>query len=219
MFGEKTMLAMLKALVRTYPATVPIGALAWSIMFALVDGLIAPQEIYAFSLGSVSIAILALVHALLFWILLIGAIFLVAKRKVLPALSFVCAAGFLYCASYAAAGLSGDRFVFTAQAHRRVADIYKNHRAEFQTVGPAAHLFNLHDQCDLPEACICAILIDASHSLQIRSEIGGWHRPAPSAIPQNAAQINFAILDLRAINSEAYSILACSTDLRSVLPR
>jgi len=207
-------------LTRHRTTVVVFGTIIWAVTFALVDGYVSPREKYAFSLASEALALFDLVHVLLLYTLAIGAMYLLFRRKFFAALPLIFGACALYIASYAAAGLRGDRFVFTAVVHRQIVDIYNNRPTEFQVAGQTPYLFSLGDRCDppAPDVCGCWVLVDRSHSNETKREIGGWHRPAAIIFSHISIPINLAIVDVKAINADAYSILGCSMDLRSLIP-
>jgi hypothetical protein len=87
-----------------------------------------------------------------------------------------------------------------------IDDIYRQRRSEFVSREPL--LVQLEDQCRPPNWCRCYILRDPSHSGEIAQDLGRWHYPKSFMFP-NSLPIEFNLVDMKRIDSDTYSVLAC----------
>jgi hypothetical protein len=113
--------------------------------------------------------------------------------------------------------VSGDRSRILQGPHGEIAEIYKRRKLEFdqntsQVENSSPRLVRLDQQCRPPQDCECWILLDPAHTSGVEKDIGGWHRPKASVFPQNGIQVRFALVAVRQINSDSYSVLGCPID-------
>src|SRR5215831_18030277 len=67
-----------------------------------------------------------------------------------------------------------------------------------------------------PRWCECWILWDPARASGAEKEIGGWHRPTASIFPPDSG--HFAIVTVRQLDADAYSVLSCGVDWTSFKP-
>ena len=134
-------------------------------------------------------------------------IVLLFKRNFLNAICLIVVVCSVYFPVYALNAIRGDRTRFTDGPHREIADIYHERRPAF--VSPGSRLVPLDNQCHPPNWCTCWVLWDPSHTSGAEQDLGRWHRPKSSAFPTDAFPIEFELVDVRRLDPDAYSVLAC----------
>jgi hypothetical protein len=153
---------------------------------------------------------IVVIYALFFLVAFIaGLIFLFAGRF-FAAFCYIGTACMMYVPLHALEWLKGDRFYITSGPHSEIADIYDRRQSQLA----AAANFNpllvpLDNQCHPPPDCQCWVVLDPGHTTGVEREIGGWHRPATYILPADETPIRFAIVDVRRLNADAYSVLGC----------
>jgi hypothetical protein len=201
----------LRRIVLSYPTNIVAAAITWGVAFALVEGLLSPHIKDGTSAEALFLIIDLLNGALLF-VGLIGAVILLFRRKWRSALCYLSVACVLYASMMASSALQGgDRFFYTSGPHREIAEIYQMRRSELAP--DKQQFFSLEQACRPPGGCDCWLLWDPNHSSHVETDIGGWHRPYTPFFPQDSG---FAIVDVRRIDSNAYSVLGCSVDWTSI---
>jgi hypothetical protein len=191
----------------------------WGLLFALIDGIAFPTVRDAASPFQI-LGLFMVFHVLFLFVMLIGSTVLLLRLKWLSAVCYFASASILVASSLAALALKGDRFAFTAGPHREIADIYYQRRSEFAVPSPDPRFFALKSQCRPPSGCECWVLVDLAHTSGVEREIGGWRRAQASIfIDWDAVgPKDFAIVNVKQIDSNAYSILGCSADWTALKP-
>lgn len=200
------------------PPNVILFAIGWSILFALTFGLIAPRVRDGTGLPAHILGFIGLFAALFLYFSFLGGVLFLLRRNWKSALYYFVAACTLYASFAAEKALKGDRFAFTSAPHHEIAGIYTKRQFEFNSTHSISRLVDLDVQCHPPEGCACWLLIDPAQSSGVKKEIGRWHRPTTPIFPVDTLPVNFAIIDVKQIDSNAYSILGCSADWRGWLP-
>jgi hypothetical protein len=132
---------------------------------------------------------------------------LLFKRNFLNAICSIGVAYSIHLPVYALDAIRGDRTHFTDGPHREIADIYHRRQADFVSPGP--RLVPLDNQCHPPNWCACWVLWDPSHTDEADKDLGRWHEPRSSAFPTGMSPIAFERVDVKRIDPDAYSVLAC----------
>jgi hypothetical protein len=194
-------------------------SLLFSAVFIIVDGDISPRikdgtSLLLHTLNFVSAACLIfLMSGLIF-----SAVCLL-RRRWISSLCYFISALLAPASMYASAALKGDRFTFTADPHSEIAAVYSQRRSEFERVVTTPRLIDLGDQCHPPGGCACWIVLDPKHMSGVEKEIGGWHRPDPASVfPIGTPPEQFAIVNVRLIDTKAYSVLGCVVDWTALKP-
>jgi hypothetical protein len=156
--------------------------------------------------------------------LIIGFVVYLIKLSFDTAFCYLVAACVMFASTegsiYASALRRGDRFVFPDASHAEIAQIYRNLDAVPRLVKPGVTnrvpgLIALGDECHPPTGCECWIALDRSHDREIEKDIGNWHRPTSAVFPTNTLPVYFAIVNVKKIDADAFSILGCSADWRA----
>ena len=207
--------ALLPILGLPRPAKIVLGGVLWGALFFLL-GLYFTQDIRdgIDPKGFVPPSVWGRIPAGLFLLLIlpyIGA-FLIGvvslfRRKFLNAICLIGVAYSIHVPTYALDAIRGDRTRFTDGPHREIADIYHQRHADFVSPGP--RLVPLDDQCHPPNWCTCWVLWDPSRTWGADNDLGRWHEPKSSAFPTGTLPIEFELVDLRRLDADAYSVLAC----------
>jgi len=153
-----------------------------------------------------------------FSLLMVGVI-LLFRRKLFLSVCYLAAGVAAYESSYVEAALKDDRLIFPSGSHREIAAIYRQQDLDFDLTNPKPHLVSLDDRCHLPGGCGCWVLIDPGHSSGVENYLGGWrHPPARTSAQDPLSLLYFAIVNVRALDSSAYSVLGCGVDYFSWRP-
>lgn len=134
-------------------------------------------------------------------------IVLLFKRNFLDAICLIGVVCSSHLPVYALDAIRGDRTRFTDGPHREIADIYHQRRPDF--ISSAPRLVPLDNQCHPPNWCKCWVLWDPSPSSEVEQDLGRWHRPKSSAFPTGTLPIEFELVDVKRLDPDAYSVLAC----------
>jgi hypothetical protein len=212
------MTAGLRRQILSYPGNLILIAILWGGSFACVDGFVSPRVVNAVSLSFLILRAIGFFHGLfLVAALVVGAILLL-RRKWFSALCYFSVGCILWLSIVAALALKGDRFAFPGGPHREIADIYHRRLAEFSPINQNPRLVFLDRECHPPNGCYCWVLVDPAHTSGADKEMGDWHRPSASIFPQNTLPVDFAIVNVKRLNENVYSVLGCSTDQRGLFP-
>jgi hypothetical protein len=112
-----------------------------------------------------------------------------------------------------------SRFSFPELAHDDIVEIYKQRRPLMslprQGIGDIPGLIALGDECRPPGGCECWIALGSkARDRGIDKEVDrDWHPPRSEFFPSSRPSY-FAIVHVRRIDADAYSVLGCYMDLR-----
>jgi hypothetical protein len=154
-----------------------------------------------------------------FFLALVGTVICLLRMKWGLALCYFLAAFTVPASAVATAALNDDRFVLPSKSHQEIADIYNRRRVELFDPSKGVRPIPLDVQCHPPSDCECWLLLDPNHTSGAEKEVVGgwlnsWHRPAWSfPIPAN-----LAIVDVRRLGDDAFSVLGCEIDWTSFKP-
>jgi hypothetical protein len=137
---------------------------------------------------------------------------LLFKRNFLNAICVLGVAYSMVLPVYALDAIRGDRTHFTDGPHREIAAIYHQRHPDF--VSPGSRLVPLDNQCHPPNWCTCWVLWDPSRTGEVDKDLGRWHEPKSSAFPIGTLPIEFELVDVRRLDPDAYSVLACGYTAR-----
>jgi len=200
-----------------YPTNVLLVAVVSSGIYIVTDGIVSPRVKDASSMMFHVLVFINVCYMLLVFAVLIGTAISLVRRKWHSATSYFLATCVAYVSLFGAAALKGDRFAFANWSHREVADIYNQRRSElYAFTSRGTHLVALEEQCHPPRWCECWILWDPARASGAEKEIGGWHRPTASIFPPDSG--HFAIVTVRQLDADAYSVLSCGVDWTSFKP-
>jgi hypothetical protein len=165
------------------------------------------------------LAFFELAYALFLCSLLIMGVVLLLRRKLFLSVCYLVAGVVAYESSYYIEGaLKDDRVIFPSASHREIAAIYRQQDVDFDLTNPKPHLVSLDDRCHPPGGCGCWVLIDPGHSSGVENDLGGWHQPTAKIFPQGELPVLFEFVNVRVLDSSAYSVLACGIDFPSFRP-
>jgi hypothetical protein len=154
-----------------------------------------------------------LVYALFFAAALVAGFIFLLMGRFFAALCYIVTGCMMYEPFHALEWLKGDRRFVTSGPHGKIVDIYNRRRSEFTSGADSGpRLVALNDQCGPPKECLCWIVLDPRHTSGIEQDIGGWHQPKASIVSSDDWAEPFAIVDVRRINADAYSLLSCYID-------
>jgi len=155
---------------------------------------------------------ISLIYVLSTYSLFVVGVVLLLRRKLFLSVCYLAAGTVGYLSFYAVAALKDDRLVFPGGAHREIAAIYERRDVDFEISNLSPHLVSLDEECHPPHGCGCWVLIDPRHTSGVENDRGGWRRPtAPIFLPQTLP-VRFAIVNVRVLDSSAYSVLGCDMD-------
>jgi hypothetical protein len=153
---------------------------------------------------------IGLACVLFFAIVFVAGIVFLLTARFFAAFCYLATGCMMYVPLYALEWLKGDRFTFTSGPHSEIADIYVRRQSEFTSqadLGP--RLVALNNQCNLPYDCQCWIALDPGHTSGVEQDIGGWHRPRASLVASDNWAEPFAIIDVKRLDADTYSVLSC----------
>jgi hypothetical protein len=187
-------------------------------LYLFVEVIAEPRVRDATSLESSIIEITKLSYVLFMYLLFIAGVVLLLRRKPFLSVCYLAASAAAYASCFAAAALKDDRWTFPFGAHREIASIYREHDVDFDKNNSTPHLMSLDQQCHPPSSCECWVLIDPGHRSGIENDLGGWRRPAAPIFLTDTLSLHFGIVNVRVLDSSAYSVLGCGMDIRGWLP-
>jgi len=199
-----------------HPTNIIAVAIVCSSIYIVTDGIVSPQVKDASSTTFQVLRLVDVFYVLFIFVVLIGTLISLVRRKWYAAACYFLATCTAYVSMIGTAALNDDRFMFAIWSHREIAGIYNQRRSQlsaFTTRG--IHLAALEKQCHPPSGCECWILWDPARASGAEKEIGGWHRPTASIFPQDSG---FAIVNVRRLDADAYSVLSCGVDWTSLKP-
>ena len=212
------MSAALRKFFLTHPTNMVVVATMWSVVFCVFVGFAFPYGRNVTGLALKVLQLAELIHLLFLFFALIGVVVFLIRFKFVAALSYFASAFIISAFLYGSLAFRGDKFTFPDASHREIADIYNQNQSEFATATSAPRLFSVDRRCHPPNGCECWILVDPDRASGVEKEVGVWHRPTANIFPMNTLPMHFAIVDVKRIDSEAHSVLGCSSDLTAWNP-
>ncbi len=158
------------------------------------------------------IGVIQLFYVLFTYSLLMAGVVLLLRRKLFLSVCYLAAGAVGYMSFYAVAALKDDRLIFPAGAHREIAAIYERRDVDFEIERSSPHPVSLGEQCHPPSGCGCWVLIDSGHTSGVEDDRSGWRRPTASIFLPVTIPDRFAIVNVRVLDSSAYSVLRCNMD-------
>jgi hypothetical protein len=159
---------------------------------------------------------------------LIAAVVFLFKARFVLALSYLALPASVFVASHISCVLKGCPLAFPEQAHDEIAEIYRQRRPttglsrEAVTrytlqkfdIGLVPGLVALGAECHPPSGCECWIAWDPALDRGIDKDVDrDWHAPR-SALFRPSRPEYFAIVHVRRIDADAYSVIGCTMDMR-----
>jgi hypothetical protein len=209
-------LSHLRKVLFSYPVNVATITFIWAVLFAIIHSLLKVEPRFSTSLTFQFVLAIESISSVLFVFAIIAALVLFLRRNWMATGYYVFAACLLYASFVTSTWIRGDRFVFEAGPHQEIAKIYETSQLRMED-GPPRLIF-LDEECHPPGGCYCWVLIDPSHGSGADADVGYWHDPKSSIFITKNGQMFFNIVNLRSINSTAYSVLGCTDDQRGFLP-
>jgi hypothetical protein len=213
------MKSVLRRVAFSHPVGVVFAGILWGALFVMIGLYATRDETNGLNVIGRVPGQITIVYELFFLASFVVGIVLLFKREFLIAACylFISFAGDVpICALQ---WLKGDRFVFTSGPHGELGEIYAQRRSEFTSMASSSpRLIALDNQCHPPADCECWIVLDPTHTSGIEQDIGGWHAPKSLILPVNTLPPHFAIVDVRRLDEDAYSVLGCGIDCRSWNP-
>jgi len=197
---------------RSFPGARLIAAAAiGGSLFIYLYGFVLPSMKDATKVTFQMVCLFLACYALFFLVALVStAVSLFVGRWIVALYCFV-ASCIGIMSIYGSLALKGG-LMAAAAPHREIAEIYNRRRPELTSRGPMPRLVDLDDQCGPPAGCECWLLLDLDHFGGVEKDIGGWHRPIASVFLTNSAAEHFAIVNVKRIDPDAYSVLGCEWD-------
>lgn len=116
---------------------------------------------------------------------------------------------------YAKQAVRADRFEFSGPVHAEIAEIFRQHQnvnellrldVRYANFG----LISLGEKCHPPSDCECWIAQGQARDLGIEREVDGWHEPISAAFPKHTSPAYFAVVSVRRIERDTYSVIGCT---------
>jgi hypothetical protein len=154
-----------------------------------------------------------LLYLVLFVVWLVAGVVCLLRGRFRQALRYAAAAAIFYVGlNFPGEINSGEN----DEQHARMAELYSQGRdrlmASAQTSQPSApRLVPFDERCDPPKWCSCWIVLDPDHTSGVEADLGYWHQPRSSFFPPDVPPFGSARIDVRHIDADTYSVLACST--------
>lgn len=203
-----------------YPASIILCAVLFVLLLIVLGDFVEPRighsglEAKFSNLFGMGYLVVLILTSISFVILLIF-------RKWKSAGRFFIAALTLLVGIFLTDALHPNIYQFAGRAHQEISDIYSRNRSQFDLITPLPRLVDLDQRCHPPGGgaggCQCWLLLDPMHVSQAEKEKAGWHRPTVPIFL--AKDLPIRLIDVRPINSNAFSVLGCDTDWRSWLER
>jgi len=200
----------------------PANVIAVGVLWGLLYYLIGIYLIQAISDGTdsrglvMSAALVGIIICmLLYGIALVTGIVLLFKRNFWTGASWIAVGCSIWLPAHVLNALneiSGDRF--TAGLHRKIVDMYHQRQSEFvfdpsKLSGMGPHLVSFDTQCHPRNWCECWVVWDPRHVSGVEHDIGRSHKPKSSIFPTETFWPQFSEVDVKQIDPDAYSVLAC----------
>jgi hypothetical protein len=203
----------------THPTYILFAGSLWGALFLSI-GLYATRGVTdgQIILGHVPIGIKIIDDLLQAGVFLASVVFLFRRRLLAAACYFVTAYAWSV-PSDALLWLKGDRYAFTSGPHGEIAETYNSLRPEF-ALGPGSSLaiVSLGKQCHPPTDYECWIVYDPAHTSGIEHDIGRWHKPNSPVLAASMPDRYFAIVDVKQLDRDAYSVLSSPVDWGALKP-
>jgi hypothetical protein len=160
---------------------------------------------------------------------LIATIVFLFRARFILVLSYLVLTASVLVATQVSVVLTGSRFSFPGKAHDEIVEIYRQRQP---TTGLSRPVFNFHfqqkfdlgdipglvalgEECHPPYLCECWIAWGPALNRGIDKEVDrDWHAPRSALFPAVARPEHFAIVHVRRIDADAYSVIGCAIDLR-----
>jgi len=159
---------------------------------------------------------------------LIATIVFLFRARFIVALSYLALTVSVFVATQVSVVLKGSRLSIPGPSHDRIAEIYRQRRPK---TGLARPVFNFHSQqkfnpgevpglvalgeeCQPPVGCECWIAWGPALDRGIDKDVDrDWHAPRSALFPASSPEY-FAIVHVKRIDADAYSVLGCEFGLR-----
>jgi hypothetical protein len=184
----------------------------------LLNVVVSPRVKDATSLQFNIIGTLELAFFLFIYALLIAGVVLLLRRKLFLSVCYLTACATTYASCFVAAALKDDRLTFPSGSHREIASIYHRQEANFDGNNRTPRLVFLDQQCHPPNGCECWVVIDPDRRSTVENDVGGWRRPTAAMFPSDTLPVHFAMVNIRVLDSSAYSVLGCDMYVRPWIP-
>jgi hypothetical protein len=191
--------------------------IAASILYIFLNTVVAPLAKDATSFQFKALGFVDFAYVLFMGSMFVSSVIFLLRRSRLVSFGYLMAGAAAYASLYVAAALKDDRLTFPAGSHREIASIYHEQNFNFEASSGSSHLVSLDGKCHPPNGCACWILIDPSHRSGAENDLGGWRRPTAPIFP-HALPRQFEIVNIRVLDSAAYSVLGCGMDIREWIP-
>jgi hypothetical protein len=187
-------------------------------LYLFIDVIAEPKIRDSTSVEFGIIGITKLSYILYMCSVLIAGVVLFLRRKLFLSVCYLAAGATAYASCFADAALKDDRLTFPSGSHREIANIYRKQDVNFDVNSSTPHLTFLDRQCHPPNGCECWVLIDPGHRSAVDNDLGGWRRPTAAIFLPEVLPLHFGIVNVRVLDSSAYSVLGCGMDIRGWIP-
>ena len=213
-----TMKLIVQKICTSHPGALGFVTVAATTLHLFLNVIVLPRAKDATSFQFSVVTLAELAFYLFIYALLISTAVLLSHNKLLLFVCYLAAFATTYASCFVAAAVKNDRLIFPSGSHREIAGIYQRQDMDFDVNNRTPHLVLLDEQCHPPNGCECWILIDPDHRSAVENDLGGWRQPTASIFPPDMLPISFAIVNVRVLDSSAYSVLGCTMDLRRWIP-
>lgn len=201
-----------------YPAIIIAIGILWGTLWASIDAFAFKHFYIAQSEVASILVYIGTFYALFCIAAFIAAVILLFRGKEFHAFCCFVAAYTFFASIFLSSAFQGDKFVFTSAPHREIAEIYNGHKLEWGPADSRAHLVALNGECHPPNGCECWVVLDPGHASGVQKEMGGWHRPTAPIFPMHTLPQHFAIVNVRRLGPDDYSVLGCEVDRTALVP-
>jgi hypothetical protein len=208
----------MRKILPSHSVTLALLTAAAIALHLFLNVVISPHVKDAVSLPFNLLAAAELIFYLLIYAFFFAGAILLLSRKLFSSVCYLAAGAAAYASCFAAAALKDDRLTFPSGSHHEIASIYHRNEVNFDINNPTPRLFFFDEQCHPPNGCGCWILIDSGHRSLAENDLGGWRRPTAPIFPPDTLPVRFAIVNVRTLDSSAYSVLGCGMDIRQLIP-
>jgi len=155
---------------------------------------------------------------------LIATIVFLFRARFIIALSYLALTVSVFVATQVSVVLKGSRFSFPGPAHDMIAEIYRQRRPKTGLARPVSQekfnlgevpgLVALGEECHPPVGCECWIAWGPALDRGVDKDVDrDWHAPRSALFPASSPEY-FAIVHVKRIDADAYSLLGCEFSLR-----